>query len=178
MATETKKKGLGLPQTRGSFQVRGKVTGTQRDNFYTEKLTKTDKPWRSVAFGVQFDENSTVFVSLNGMERDSVYFSKKEDNKTVTKEVPWKDRFTFAEKDYSLIGVNVGVTKTKDAKGNEVNDKKRLTDYDACKEIGDNLSDDKTVFVKGTIEFGSYKEKHTTKFVPSQGSLGKDIDFE
>lgn len=178
MATETKKKGLGLPQTRGSFQVRGKVSGTQRDNFYTEKLTKTDKPWRSVAFGVQFDENSTVFISLNGMERDSVYFSKKEDNKTVTKEVPWKDRFTFAEKDYSLIGVNVGVTKTKDAKGNEVNDKKRLTDYDACKEIGDNLSDDKTVFVKGTIEFGSYKEKHTTKFVPSQVSLGKDIDFE
>ena len=42
----TKKKGLGLPQTKGSFQVRGKVTGTQKDKFYTEKLTRTDKPWR------------------------------------------------------------------------------------------------------------------------------------
>ena len=41
-----KKKGLGLPQTKGSFQVRGKVTGTQKDKFYTEKLTRTDKPWR------------------------------------------------------------------------------------------------------------------------------------
>lgn len=182
MASSTKKKGLGLPQTRGSFQVRGKVTGTQRDNFYTEKLTKSDKPWRSVSFGVQYDKDSTIFVSLNGMERDSVYFSRREDKaKGIakdTKEIPWRDRFAFAEKDYSLIGVNVGVTKIKDEKGNDVNDKKRLTDYDACKEIVDNLVDDKTVFVKGNIEYGSYQNKHTTKFVPSQVSLAKDIDFE
>ena len=172
-----KKKGLGLPQTRGSFQVRGKVTGTQKDKFYIEKLTKNDKPWRSVSFGVQFTEDSTIYVGLNGMERDSVYFSKKEDKNTVTKEVPWKDRFVFSEKDFNLIGVNVGVKKIKDEKGNEINDKKRLTDYDACKEISENLVDDKTVFVKGNIEFGSYNEKHTTKFVPSQVSLAKDIDF-
>lgn len=173
-----KKKGLGLPQTRGSFQIRGKVTGTQKDSFYKEKLTKTDKPWRSVSFGVQYADDATIFVGLNGMERDFVYFSKKEDNKIVTKEVPWKERFTFAEKDYSLIGVNLGVSKIKDIKGNEVNDKKRVTDYDACKEIADNLTDNQTVFVKGNIEFGTYNEKHTTKFVPSQVSLGKDIDFE
>ena len=80
---DTKKKGLGLPQTKGSFQVRGKVSGTQRENFYTEKLTKSDKPWRQVAFGVQFDNESNVFVTLNGMERDTVWFSKKEDNKSV-----------------------------------------------------------------------------------------------
>ena len=29
MAENKKNKGLGLPQTRGSFQVRGVVTGTQ-----------------------------------------------------------------------------------------------------------------------------------------------------
>ena len=173
-----KKKGLGLPQTRGSFQTKGKVTGTQKDSFYKEKLTKTDKPWRLVSFGVQYADDATIFVGLNGMERDFVYFSKKEDNKIVTKEVPWKERFTFAEKDYSLIGVNLSVSKIKDAKGNEVNDKKRVTDYDACKEIADNLTDNQTVFVKGNIEFGTYNEKHTTKFVPSQVSLGKDIDFE
>ena len=135
-----KKKGLGLPQTRGSFQVRGKVVGASRDNFYTEKLTKTDKPWRQVTFGAQFDKDSTVYLSLNGMERDNVWFSKKAENgKVDTEEVAWKDRFTFAKEGYSLIGVNVGVKKVKDEKGNEVNDKKRLTEYDACKEIGDNL---------------------------------------
>ena len=176
---ETKKKGLGLPQTRGSFQVRGKVTGTSRENFYTEKLTKTDKPWRQVTFGAQFDKDSTIYLSLNGMERDNVWFSKKAENgKVDTEEVAWKDRFTFAKEGYSLIGVNVGVKKVKDDKGNDVNDKKRLTEYDACKEISDNLVDDKTVFVRGSIEYGSYKDKHTTKFVPNQVSLAKDIDFE
>ena len=175
---ETKKKGLGLPQTKGSFQVRGKVTGASKENFYTEKLTKTDKPWRQVTFGAQFDKDSTVYLSLNGMERDKVWFSKKEDNQTVTEEVAWKDRFTFAKDGYSLIGVNVGVSKTKDEKGNDVNDKKRLTEYDACKEIGDNLVDDKTVFVRGNIEYGSYNDKHTTKFVPNQVSLAKDIEFD
>ena len=36
MAETTKKKGLGLPQTRGSFQIRGKVNGTQKEKFYIE----------------------------------------------------------------------------------------------------------------------------------------------
>lgn len=177
-----KKKDLGLPQTKGSFQVRGKVNGTKKEKFYTEKLTKTDKPkpWRAVSFGVEFEPGSTMYVGLNGMEKDTVYFGKRPEEKGgkyITKEVPWKDRFTFAEKDFELIGVSLGVTKKKDEKGNEVNDKKKMTDYDSCKEIADNLVDNKTVFVKGNIEYGSYKDKHTTKFIPSQVSLAKDIDF-
>lgn len=177
---ETKKKGLDIPQTKGTFQVRGKVNGTLKDKFYIEKLTKTNKPWRATSFGVEFAPSSTIFVGLNGMERDFVYFSKRdsETKKTVTKSVPWKDRFTFAEEGYRLIGVNVGVEKIKDEKGNDVNNKKDLTDYDAAKEISDHLVDDKTVFVKGRIEYGSYNDSHTTKFVPSQVSLAKDIDFE
>lgn len=184
MAENKKNKGLDIPQTRGTFQIRGKVTGTLRDNFYTEKITKTGKPWRSVNFGVQFKPEATLSVSLNGMERDNVYFVKRGENggKSEVKTIPWKDRFTFAEDGFSLIGVNVGVTKVKDAKGNDVNDKKHLTDYDACLEVSNNLVDDKTVFIKGNIEFGSYQDgdtfKHSTKFVPNQISLAKDIDFE
>lgn len=183
MAENTKKKGLDLPQTRGTFQVRGKVTGTERDSFYTEKITKTGKPWRSVNFGVQFKPEETISVGLNGMEKENVYFTKRGENggKSETKTIPWKDRFNFAEDGFSLIGVNVGVTKTKDAKGNDVNDKKHLTDYDACLEVSNNLVDEKTVFIKGNIEYSSYQDgetsKHSTKFVPNQISLGKDIDF-
>lgn len=177
---ETKKKGIDLPQTRGSFQVRGKVAGTLKDNFYVEKPTKTDKPWRSVSFGVEFNPGSTMYVGLNGMERDVVKFCKRDDEtkKTVTKDVPWKDRFTFKEDGYRLLGVNLGVEKVKDEKGKDVNNKKTLVEYDAAKEISDHLVDDKTVFVKGRIEYGSYKDNHTTKFVPSQVSLAKDIDFD
>ena len=83
-----KKKGIDLPQTKGTFQVRGKVVGTQKDNFYVEKLTKTNKPWRSASFGIEFNPGSTMYVGLNGMERDVVYFSKRNDDGTTeTKQV-------------------------------------------------------------------------------------------
>lgn len=177
---ETKKKGLGLPQTKGTFQVRGKVIGTSKDKFYVEKMTKNNKPWRSVNFGVQFDNDATLYVGTNGMERDVVYFSKKlEDGKTDVKKIPWKDRFNYHEEGYRMIGVNVGVVKTTDENGNAVNDKKTLTDYDSCKEISDHLRDDMSVFVKGNLEFSTYQDSHRTKFVTSQVSLTKDdVDFE
>lgn len=177
---ETKKKGLGLPQTKGTFQVRGKVIGTSKDKFYVEKMTKNNKPWRSVNFGVQFDNEKTLYVGTNGMERDVVCFSKKlEDGKTDVKKIPWKDRFNYHEEGYRMIGVNVGVVKTTDENGNAVNDKKTLTDYDSCKEISDHLRDDMSVFVKGNLEFSTYQDSHRTKFVTSQVSLTKDdVDFE
>jgi hypothetical protein len=177
---ETKKKGLGLPQTKGTFQVRGKVVGTDKDKFYIEKMTKNNKPWRSINFGVQFDSEKTLYVGTNGMERDNVYFCKKiEDGKTDKKVIPWKDRFNFHEEGYRMIGVNVGVEKTTDENGNTVNNKKTLTDYDSCKEISDHLRDDMSVFVKGNLEFSTYQDSHRTKFVTSQVSLTKDdVDFE
>lgn len=177
---ETKKKGLGLPQTKGTFQVRGKVVGTSKDKFYVEKMTKNNKPWRSINFGVQFDSEKTLYVGTNGMERDNVYFCKKiEDGKTDKKVIPWKDRFNYHEEGYRMIGVNVGVEKTTDENGNTVNNKKTLTDYDSCKEISDHLRDDMSVFVKGNLEFSTYQDSHRTKFVTSQVSLTKDdVDFE
>lgn len=177
---ETKKKGLGLPQTKGTFQVRGKVVGTDKDKFYIEKMTKNNKPWRSINFGVQFDSEKTLYVGTNGMERDNVYFCKKnEDGKTDKKVIPWKDRFNYHEEGYRMIGVNVGVEKTTDENGNTVNNKKTLTDYDSCKEISDHLRDDMSVFVKGNLEFSTYQDSHRTKFVTSQVSLTKDdVDFE
>ena len=36
-----------LPQTRGSFEMAGKVTGTQRSNFYNEKETPCPELWCS-----------------------------------------------------------------------------------------------------------------------------------
>lgn len=179
-------KGLGIPQTKGFFQVKGMVTGTEKDKFYKETKTKTDKPFRTINFGLKTDSNSTTYINLTGMEQDKVYFAKTETvdgkKKTDTVDVAWKDRFKFAKERYKMIGVNVGVTKKKDAKGNDVNDKKVLTPYDACKEIGDNLKDDQSVFVKGTIEYSSYEsngqKKRGTKFIPSQVSLMQDINFE
>lgn len=117
MAKEKQKNtGLGLPQTRGTFQIKGITTGTQKDSFLKETLTKkTQKPWRTLNFGVKTDKESTIYITLSDGEKDKVYFAKTETvdgkRKTDVKDIAWKDRFKFNKEGYRLIGVNTGVTK-------------------------------------------------------------------
>lgn len=174
-----------LPQTKGTFQVRGIVSGVEKDNFYTEKKTKTCKDFRMVNFGVEYEDKKTIYPSLNGMPRDKVYFSKKdEDGKTDVKAVAWKDRTKNAPEGYRMIGVLTGLKKVPGDNGKLKNDNHYRTEYDACEYINENLNDGDSVFVKGNLEFGSYTNKdgevsRTTKFVPTQVSLcQKDIDFD
>lgn len=184
MANEKKKSAPhDLQQTNGLFTLCGIVSGTDKENFYKEAKTKNDKPFRSVTFGVEFDKDKKEYVSLNGMQRDQVVFTKREtvngQTKSVTEKVNWKDRFTFKKEGYSLLGVHLGLTKTTDNNGKEVNEKKVAVEFDACNEIGTHLKDGSSVFVRGKIEFSTYQDKHYTKFVPQQISLcSKDIDFE
>ena len=72
--------------------------------------------------------------------QEAVYFIRSENKakgvKSDTKRVPWKERYTFHEDGYRMLGVSTGVKKVTDAKGNEVNERKTLAPYDACEEIG------------------------------------------
>ena len=175
-----------LPQTKGTFQVRGIVSGVEKDSFYVEKQTRTGKEFRMINFGVEYDDKKTIFLTLNGMPRDKVYFSKKDKDtgNTDTKAIAWKDRIKNAPEGYRMIGVLAGLQKIKDENGKVRNDNKTLTEYDACEYLSENLQDGDSVFVKGNLEFGSYTNKdgevsRTTKFVPTQISLcQKDVDFE
>lgn len=182
MAEKKNTKGLGLQETKGSFQIKGIINGTEKDTFYKEMTTQTNKPMRLINFGVEIEKGKSVYVSLNGMERDKVYFSKTDgkgkDRKTVTEAVNWSDRFTFKKEGFRPIGINLGLTKITDSSGNEVNDKKTLIEYDACKYISDNAKDGMSVFIKGKTEFSTYNDKHQTKFIPNQISLCKTVDFE
>lgn len=175
-----------MPITRGVYQLKGVVSGTEKQNFYTEKKTKTNKEMRMINFGVEYDHGKTVYMSMNGIPRDKVYFSKKDDEtgKIITKAVDWKNRLKSDTEGYRLIGVNLGIEKTTDERGKEINDKKTMPEFDACKYMSEKMADDMSVFVKGNLEFGSYTNKdgevsRTTKFVPTQVSLcQKDIDFD
>ncbi len=184
---ETKKKGriFDLPETKGSFQLKGIVTGAEKDKFYKEIKTRSNKDMRIVNFGVTYDEDSTLYVNIQGMEQENVYFSKKSEKKgekAETVKVPWMDRFTYNREGFRLIGKNIGVRKKIDNEGKTVNDKKILTDFDACKEINDNLKDGASVFIKGNLDYSSYldnagNKRTSTKLVPNQISLCKDVDF-
>lgn len=176
MANSNSKR-LGLQECKSTFVIKGKVTGVDKDSFYRELTTKTGKDMRMISFGVEYDKGKTVYISLNGMERDNVYFSAKVDGKKETEIVPWTQRKTWKKDGYRLMGVGLGLTKMRNEKGNLENEKCTLVEYDACKYIADNLKDDTSVFVRGKIEYSEYNGKHQTKFVPAQISLCSDIDF-
>lgn len=184
---ETKKKGrlFDLPETKGSFQLKGIVSGTEKDGFYKEIKTKSNKDMRMVNFGVEYAEGSTLYVNLQGMEQENVYFSKKAENKGDKPEiakVPWSDRFSYNREGFRLIGKNIGVKKKVDETGKTVNDKKVMTDFDACKEVNENLKDGVSVFIRGGLDYSSFfdnngNKKSSTKLIPNQISLCADVDF-
>lgn len=170
----------GLRTTPGSFQMVGVVSGVKKQNFYTEKDIGSGK-MRAANFGVKYDTDKTLYPTVQGFARDSVWFSKKnsETGKTDTKQVKWADRITFAESnpDWKIIGCNIGLHKDSEGK----NIKKYLTEYDAAKYVQENLRDDVTVFVRGNLDFRSYTKngevKRLTNFNATQVSLSADVDF-
>ena len=184
---ETKKKSrlFNLPETKGSFQLKGIVNGTEKDGFYREIKTRSNKDMRMINFGVSYSEGSTLYVNMQGMEQDRVYYSKraeKQGEKPDTVAVPWTDRFSYNRDGYRLIGKNIGVKKKIDETGKTVNDKKILTDFDACKEVGENLKDGASVFIRGNLDYSSFldnsgNKKTSTKLIPNQVSLCADVNF-
>lgn len=173
-----------LPECKGSFQVKGIVSGVEKDRFYTDKKTKTGKDFRAVNFGCEYNKTQTIFMNLNGMPQQEVYFSKRNQDtgKTETKKVAWANRSKFNEEGWRMIGVNLGLVKTTDKDGKTVNDRKTMHSFDACEYIKKNLKDDASVFIKGAIDFSSYTDKEgnvrrSVKYVPSQISLCQDVDF-
>ena len=150
-----------LPQTRGSFQIKGKVLGVEKKNFYTEKATKSGNEFRAINFGVTYNDKETVFVSLNGMPREKVHFSKRnpETKKFDTKAVAWAERDRFNEEGYSMIGVTCGVEQKRNENGGIDNVTKVMTEYDAAPYLNAYLEDDMDVFVSGNIEFNSFTNK-------------------
>ena len=173
-----------LPECKGTYQCKGIISGVARDKFYTSKTTKTGKDFRAVNFGCAYDDKKNVYMSLNGMPQQKVYFSKRNPStgKTETKSVAWADRNKFNEDGWRMIGVGLGLKKTTNSEGKEVNDKKTMTPFDACGDIKDNLQDDMSTFIRGNIEFSSYMDsegsvRRSIKYVPNQISLCKEVDF-
>ena len=185
---ETKKKGrlFDLPETKGLFQLKGIVSGVKKDNFYKEIKTKSNKDMRIVNFGLTYKEGETLYENLQGIEQEFAYFSKrakKKGEKADVDKIPWSERFSYNREGYSVVGVQTGIEKKVDSKGSTVNDKKNLTNFDACKEIADKLKDNVSVYTKGTIDYSSFiddkgNKKVSVKLVPNQISLCKDIDFD
>ena len=182
-----------LAETKGSFEIVGKVQDTQSDRFFDEKVieNKAGKktPLRNINFGLVYDNNEMendphkVYVSLNGYQRDKVYCSgrftgKDGKSKIETKQLSWKDRYNVPE-GYAPIGIKVGLEKQIDEKGAVTNVRKTLYEFDACGEIHEKLMDNQSVYVRGDIQaFTTSKGEHRQAFNIKQVSLLKsDITY-
>lgn len=174
-----------LPETKGAYQLKGVVSGMEKENSYKEIKTKSNKDMRLINFGITYLDGKTLYTNMQGMEQENVYFSKraeKKGEKAEVEKVPWSDRFSYKREGFRLIGKNLGVKKVVDSDGKTVNDKKVLTEFDACKEIKENLKDGSSVFTRGNLDYSSFSDdkgnkRVSIKLVPNQISLCSDIDF-
>lgn len=172
----------GLPQTKGFFKLRGIATGVDRENAFKHNDYDNGGARNSFSFGVQTAEHSTIYVNVEGYKNDKVYLFKRSEvkgQKGEQKIVEWSKRYDFVEEGFNPIGVSVGLERGEDGKNITSN----LLDYDAARNVRDNLKDDTSVFVRGDIDFSSFKTdsgdiRRNKKFIVKNVYLSKDVDFE
>lgn len=170
----------GLPETKGQFKLRGLATGLHRDKAFQDKTTKTNRQMHILNFGVETSPESTTYVTIQGMEQDKVYYGKRnQDNTFTTQSVDWDRRDVPPGDGFNLIGVSIGLEQGEDGK----NIVETEVDFDAAKTVYGKLSDQDPLFVRGNIEFSSFKRDNgevsrNTKFNVQNIYGSKDIDFE
>lgn len=172
----------GLPETKGQYKLRGNVTGIGRENTYTSKPTKTGKQRRVLNFGVETAPESTVYVTVQGMEQKEVFFSKRSEVKGQPgeiKRIPFADRKKDQGEGFSIIGLSIGLDKDEDGKNIVTN----YHDYDAAEELYNKLNDDDSVFLQGAVEYSSFKTdkgelRRNKKFIVNRIYNSKALDFE
>lgn len=169
---------FGIPQTKGSFQLKGVVSGTGREQFYKDGVARNGKDYRMINVGVEIERGVMVFLNLFGMVQKEVTFSKFEDGKADNIKVDWANRNKFNREGYRMFGVTLGLEKGEDGKNKVL----RMTQFDACDYIAKNLKDGDSIFVRGQIEFNHFQTENgvvrTQKLVPQQISLCQEVDFE
>lgn len=173
----------GLPQTRGFFKLRGLATGMQRDNAVKKTEYDSGSEKHTLNFGIETAPESTVYAQIEGFKNDTAYLFKRAEIKGEQgekKQVPWEDRYKYVEDGFNVIGVSVGITKDEDGK----NITETLIDADAVYKVRHNVEDGTPLFVRGDIDFSSFKNSSTgeirrnKKFLVKNIYLSGDIDFE
>jgi hypothetical protein len=172
----------GLPQTKGFFKLRGIATGTVRENAFKHREFDNGGERNAFSFGVQTAPESTVFVNVEGYKNDKVYLFKRSEvkgQKGDQKVVDWAKRYDFVNDGFAPMGVAVGLETNDEGK----NITTTLLDFDAAKKVRQELEDDFPIFVRGDIEFSSFKNdngevRRNKKFVVKNIYNSKAIDFE
>lgn len=173
---------INLPETKGQFKLRGIVTGMQRENAFKDIETKSKKKMHILNFGVETSPNTQIYTSIQGMEQDQAFFYKrpeKKGEKGHVKKVAWNERNKDQGEGYQLIGISLGLEKGEDGK----NITSTFVDFDAALKAYEELEDGMSVFVRGDLEYSSFKNNkdekvRNKKFNARNVYLSQSVDFE
>ena len=172
-----------LKQTSSSFQARGVVFGMKKGTAYQSGTSKNGGNWNSIEFGLNINNNKSIFIKLTGFPRSEVYYYKsaeKKGEKGTTKKVAWKDRKKSPGEGFRLIGVNISTGKDE----NDKNINEMFVEYDAVEYLHNNIKDGDSLFVKGNMVFSTFTDrsgqtKKKVELVPTQISYTQEpVDFD
>lgn len=167
---------------KSSFKLVGNVKGTKSDRFFRSTTFDSGRTKNQVSFALQSSVGNENYVQLEGFDMNEASFSKwDKDSKTNdVKKVPWDDRFEFSENGYNpFFGIRMGLEL--DDKGKSI--VTSMFQYDACQEIGDNLTDGVGLYTEGEVQYKSYikdgERKRQRNLVPQKIYMqSKPVDFE
>ena len=179
-----------LAQTRSYFTVSGKVTGTDRENYYKTDVTDKDVEWASLNFGVKTSPNQIIFMRLFGLGKEVVYLynnDKKLDKADRLKKVDYEDWADNVEEyeEEGFFPLDLTIALERDEKGKVVNVIRTIT-IDGINDIYEDglLENDMDVTIRGNITTQTYvnregEEVTQTNYEPTSIYLTKqEIDFE
>lgn len=184
MATE-------LKQTKNSFKFIGKVSRIDKDGAFKEEVAKKGKKegetYRSLRFGVKTSENNEMTVQMYDFEPTEVFLwnsdKRKADKNYKGTRVPFEEwveeQNELREQGFAVLQSRVGLTYNEEGKI----DSQGLPSFVASKKIFDNLSNNDSVVIEGTIRYSTYKNKEDkevpqTTFTIQKIFKLKDVDFE
>lgn len=180
MAKKTAKKDERIiAQTKGSFQIIGKVTGVERDKYYidgiVEKGKNKDKNYRSMNFGVKTSDNQTIYLRMYAVEPEFVWVIDNNPDNRKKGEKAKVDKVTYEEytdkreawQDEARIPLDMAVNlESTDPKASS----EHFVTYDGIDYLYDNLENGMTIYVKGDLKRNSYENR--------QGEVVDSINYE
>lgn len=181
-----------LKQGKGSFKFIGKVSRIDKDGAFKEEVATKGKregdTYRSLRFGVKTSENNEMTVQMYDFEPTEVFLwnndKKKADKNYKGEKMPFEEweeqQEELREQGTAVLQSRVGLTYNEEGKI----DSKGLPSFVASEKIYDNLSNNDSIVVEGTIRYSNYTNTTTNKVIEQKTYTItkifklKDVDFE
>lgn len=150
-----------LAQTKGTFDLVGRVVNIDRENAYQEKTMdkgkNKGKSYRTLRFGIKTSESNIIQVSMFSFLPDEVYLWDSVNKKggKVPYETWKKNRKGYEKQKKVPLQTRVGLEKGED--GNNIT--MHLPSFDVMEYIYDNLNNEDSVLAKGSISRNTYESR-------------------